>query len=102
MNERLKQIDEMVRTGATYAEVGRRLGVSKQRAYQIALKHGIRTHRPTPLLPKDVCRIYELGHRGWTPREIARDVGCAPPAVTRILNSCGRSQWAEKARDAAR
>jgi hypothetical protein len=102
MNTRTDIVNNIIRTHTriSYAELGRRLGVSKKRAYRIALKYGInpRTHARQTLPPETIRRTFELGHRGWSAKEIARNIGHSSQTVLRILASCGRSQWEQRSK----
>lgn len=91
-------------TGLTYAEIGKRLGVSRQRAQQIvtsggpAVASGHMAGRPHLFDPSEVARLCERYRAGESSEELARECGVSLNTVISALRRGGASDAIEATR----
>jgi DNA-binding CsgD family transcriptional regulator len=105
MNDRLsdarwQEIWDLRVRGATYAEIGVRFGISRQRVHQYFEKHGVidagkveRLKVVSALRESKLRRLWEMG---LTDIEIAHQSGYSPPTVRRWRNGAGLPCFVKK------
>ncbi len=82
-------ICEAVRNGATYVEVGKKWGISAERALQICARQGVRSLNCQRLSHKEEEKIVRLFRAGMRPQHIADAIGRHHNAVSRYLTRVG-------------
>lgn len=83
--ERNARIVEMVQGGTTFAEVGRQLGITRERVRQIARAAGCRKRRVAKVSESEAMNIVDMAERGLCASHIAQSVGRSWYAVKQIL-----------------
>jgi len=87
--ERNATILELVKNGASYAEVGRDYGITRARVSQICVRSGIRSYAKTYLSDEQEEQIERLHWQGMRPAHIAQETGCTIHLVSRFLDRTG-------------
>jgi len=87
--ERNATIRDLVKNGASYADVGRDYGISRARVSQICVRFGIYSFAKTYLTDEQEEQIERLHWTGLRPAHIAQETGCSIHLVRRFLDRTG-------------
>jgi len=87
--ERNATIRDLVKNGASYADVGRDYGISRARVSQICVRFGIYSFAKTYLTDEQEEQIERLHWSGLRPAHIAQEMRCSVYLVRNFLHRTG-------------
>ena len=87
--ERNATIRDLVKNGASYADVGRDYGISRARVSQICVRFGVFSFAKTSLSDEQEEQVERLHWKGLRPAHIAQETGCSIHLVRRFLDRTG-------------
>ncbi|MFC1983990.1 hypothetical protein ACFLVO_03145 [Chloroflexota bacterium] len=97
-----KIIELLCQSDATYVEIGKHVGTSRQRVFQIAKKAGLTRNRRLRHYRSDVTTevVLKLYHSNLLIKDIARTLGCNQATVRKRLMEAGISSSEKYSRGA--